>query len=535
MKLQGRKIYPGIARGEALVTSQGISFFGGVDPESGVVVERGHELEGHSIAGKILVFPTGKGSTVGSYTLYRLKANRIAPLAILNAECEPITAVGCIIGEIPCIDQIDLQRLKSGQQLLVDGAAGIVEILAPANAPAMLVGSEPDSFAKYTMSSRLPAIARRVAQQECWSPQAHSRLEALADEMPHGRIRPIQDNDAPDFDLWQGWTKPYLGQTWLEAPWFPAETYFFRRILEASGYFQNGPDQGIDPYQVEKSEGMELVISQIEAVWSGLQQAADGDESDLLKKLLHAVIWGNQADLSIWPAGGASPTAMFWMDNHSGEEVRLAHLLADHAGAIADTITCSPHPLERVDFILDNVGLELASDLLLADFLLSNQWVHSIRFYAKPFPTYVSDATIPDVLSLVASLARADAPGVQLLGQRLRSYLEEQRLQLHTHLYWISPLAGWEIPEDLRAELGETSLIISKGDANYRRWLGDRHWSFAAPIDEILAYHPAPLLLLRVLKSEIIAGLRPGQADEMFSKDPKWMFDGNWGVIQFIP
>jgi predicted aconitase with swiveling domain len=129
MKLQGRKIHPGKVQGEALVTSQGISFFGGVDPESGLVVERGHELEGQSIVGKVLVFPTGKGSTVGSYTLYRLKANDKAPLAIINAECETITAVGCIIAEIPCLDQVPLERLSSGQRLAVDAEAGIVEII----------------------------------------------------------------------------------------------------------------------------------------------------------------------------------------------------------------------------------------------------------------------------------------------------------------------------------------------------------------------------------------------------------------------
>ena len=129
MKLQGRTIHPGQVQGEALVTAQGISFFGGVDPESGLVVERGHELEGQSIAGKVLVFPTGKGSTVGSYTLYRLKANGKAPLAIINAECEPITAVGCIIAEIPCLDHIPLDRLKSGQMLAVDAQAGTVEVI----------------------------------------------------------------------------------------------------------------------------------------------------------------------------------------------------------------------------------------------------------------------------------------------------------------------------------------------------------------------------------------------------------------------
>ncbi|MBC8505723.1 MAG: DUF126 domain-containing protein [Anaerolineales bacterium] len=127
MKLQGRTIYKGIAQGEALVTSMGISFFGGVDPDTGVVVERDHELEGQSIAGKVLVFPTGKGSTVGSYTLYRLKHASKAPAAIINAECETITAVGCIIAEIPCVDQVDISEIETGMQLMVDGTHGIVE------------------------------------------------------------------------------------------------------------------------------------------------------------------------------------------------------------------------------------------------------------------------------------------------------------------------------------------------------------------------------------------------------------------------
>ncbi len=130
MIFQGRKIYQGRARGEALVTSMGISFFGGVDPDSGIVVEKGHELEGQSISGKILVFPTGKGSTVGSYTLYRLKHNGKAPAAIINVDCETIIAVGCIIAEIPCVDQIPVQHIRTGNQLVVDGSHGIVEIQA---------------------------------------------------------------------------------------------------------------------------------------------------------------------------------------------------------------------------------------------------------------------------------------------------------------------------------------------------------------------------------------------------------------------
>jgi len=93
MKLVGRTIYPGQISGEALVSQMGISFYGGVDPETGIIIEARHDLQGQSIAGKVLVFPSGKGSTVGSYILYRLKKNGHAPLAIVNADCETIIAV----------------------------------------------------------------------------------------------------------------------------------------------------------------------------------------------------------------------------------------------------------------------------------------------------------------------------------------------------------------------------------------------------------------------------------------------------------
>ena len=128
MNLTGRKISTGQAVGEALVTSMGISFYGGVDPQTGRIVEKGHELEGQSIAGRILVFPTGKGSTVGSYTLYRLKKAGLAPAAIVNAEAETITAVGCIISDIPCVDHIPIEQMETGMQVSVDGESGTVEI-----------------------------------------------------------------------------------------------------------------------------------------------------------------------------------------------------------------------------------------------------------------------------------------------------------------------------------------------------------------------------------------------------------------------
>ncbi len=119
-QLKGRIIYKGKAEGEALVSSQPISFYGGVDPTTGVVIEKGHELQGQSVKGKMLVFPTGKGSTVGSYTLYRMKKNGTAPAGIINRECETVVAVGVIISEIPCVDKIEISKIKTGEKIQIE-------------------------------------------------------------------------------------------------------------------------------------------------------------------------------------------------------------------------------------------------------------------------------------------------------------------------------------------------------------------------------------------------------------------------------
>ena len=129
MKLSGRKIYKGVVEADALVTNDAISFYGGIDPDTGKVVEAGHELEGVKITGKILVFPTGKGSTVGSYTMYRMMKNKTAPAAIVNEQIDTIIAVGCIISEIPCVDKVSITNIKSGQRLVVNGNEGYVEVM----------------------------------------------------------------------------------------------------------------------------------------------------------------------------------------------------------------------------------------------------------------------------------------------------------------------------------------------------------------------------------------------------------------------
>jgi len=133
LHLEGRVIKAGRAEGEALVSPAPMGFLGGVDAETGIVTEKGHPLEGQCVTGKVLVFPTGKGSTVGSYVLYQLAANGLAPAAILNAESEPIVAVGAIISDIPMVDQLPLERIHTGDFILVEGARVTVRPRLPAD------------------------------------------------------------------------------------------------------------------------------------------------------------------------------------------------------------------------------------------------------------------------------------------------------------------------------------------------------------------------------------------------------------------
>jgi predicted aconitase with swiveling domain len=118
--LTGRMVRAGKAEGEALVSPDPIGFLGGVDPETGVILDQNHPLRGQSIAGKILVFPHGKGSTVGSYTILRLARNGVAPRAMINATSEAITAVGAIIADIPMVDLIDISQIHTGDWVKVE-------------------------------------------------------------------------------------------------------------------------------------------------------------------------------------------------------------------------------------------------------------------------------------------------------------------------------------------------------------------------------------------------------------------------------
>ncbi|MEA1945469.1 MAG: DUF126 domain-containing protein, partial [Euryarchaeota archaeon] len=107
MIVAGHAVSKGVASGEILISETPISFLGGIDPETGTIIEKDHPKEGVTIADRVFLFPHGKGSTVGSYVIYRLKKNNTAPCAMINLVSETIVAVGAIISDIPLVDRLE--------------------------------------------------------------------------------------------------------------------------------------------------------------------------------------------------------------------------------------------------------------------------------------------------------------------------------------------------------------------------------------------------------------------------------------------
>jgi hypothetical protein len=168
------------------------------------------------------------------------------------------------------------------------------------------------------------------------------------------------------------------------------------------------------------------------------------------------------------------------------------------------------HGLHQVDFVNDNVGADLLSGLALADFLLVQGWVREVVFHLKDRPFFVSDAMPPDMRATTSLLRSAPDRAMRELGARMHDHLEAGRLIMKDDPFWTSSLMFRRLPPPLRAEMARSDLVILKGDLNYRRLLNDRRWPHTTPLEKIAHYFPAPFLVLRTLKAELIAGLRPG-------------------------
>ena len=384
--------------------------------------------------------------------------------------------------------------------------------------PPAIRTSDPGSFARYTLTDRVPGILRETAALNDFPDEIQRALEDLHAELIGGVVRVVRE-EAPDRGFWNAVSAPHLGRSWLDVPWYWAEAYFYRRLLEATRHFQPGPWRSVDPFGPKKA--MELVPEAAPDAAKALLNILPEEPKARFEMLVHASLWGNRSDLSYEVAAR--------LGRPTGAREERTNLLADDTLALWDFL--QTRRCRRLAVLADNAGTELLMDLLLVDFLLGQDLAAEVYLHLKPCPFFVSDAMFQDVFAGLEALEGTDGATWGLV-RRLRANLASGRLRLFTHWHYGTSLFYFQLPEELRAILSGIDLVVVKGDANYRRLLGDAHWPPTTSFAQATCYFPAPLVALRTLKAEIIVGLRSGEAERLQTEDPAWLVNGKRGVVQ---
>lgn len=407
----------------------------------------------------------------------------------------------------------------------------------PATLPPPLLTSEPGSFAHNTLKVRLPLILEELTGRPEFSPDIRRGLKQLHAELRGGAIQPLRQ-DAPDTEFWNTVSKSYFGRAWLDVPWYWAETFFYRRLLELTGYFRWGAWQEVDPFGYKKAA--ELAPGAAPAQLAELLNELPDDPAERFETLLHASLWGNRVDLSYNVAEQVGRARRM-------EEER-ENLLVDQTAQVWQFLNEAPRRPgatgKQIVIVGDNAGAELLMDLALVDFLLNEPtrparqtaprdgpYAERIVMHLKPQPFFVSDTMPQDVQAALAALARADEM-TRALAERLRGYLHGGRLVLRTHWFYPTCLFYYQMPDDLYELLRAADLVILKGDVNYRRTVGDLHWKPTMAYEQVTGYFPAPLVNLRTMKAELVVGLSAAQVEELERIDPAWRVNGKRGLVQ---
>ncbi|MFD5743243.1 damage-control phosphatase ARMT1 family protein [Streptomyces massasporeus] len=383
----------------------------------------------------------------------------------------------------------------------------------------LLLGNQPGSFPHSVLAERHPAIIKQVREAFPYEPAQHRALDALLAECTEGEIEPLPA-DAHDRDLWETWgLREYTGRSWFDVPWLWSESWFYRRLLQAVGYFGPGPWRGIDPFRPFKLA--ELDSAETDEELAALDDLAARPAAEQARALLHGSLWGNRADLGFRLSAEGARAADAAPGLVADDSDRLWSLL-DATGPGAGTLC----------LVADNAGRELVPDLLLAAHLLDSGRIGRAVLHVKPYPYYVSDATTADVVDALRRLTGAGGAAAAY-GRQLWSALADGRLTLRAHPFSSAPLPYEEMPGDLRDEFASATLTIVKGDLNYRRLVGDRLWAPTTPFADVTAHFPGPVAALRTLKSDVITGLDARtEAALDAAEGRRWRTSGTHALIQ---
>ncbi|MGW6820534.1 damage-control phosphatase ARMT1 family protein [Streptomyces sp. NPDC055005] len=387
----------------------------------------------------------------------------------------------------------------------------------------VILSNEPGSFARGVLARRHPALIRQVRDAFPYGRRQHDALDALLDEITKGVIEPLAPAEH-DRERWADWGQEHFGRSWYDVPFLWAESYFYRRLLGAVGYFGTGPWQGVDPFAPFKRA--ELRGEAVEEELRALDALASAAADERAAALLHASLWGNRADLGFRVSAGEAAGA------DAADSAPVAHdsaLVADDSAVLWQLLPAGAP--STVAMVADNAGRELVPDLILIDHLLEQRHAEKVVLHLKPYPYFVSDAMTADVVDCLRRLT--ETPGAaSAIGDRLWKAMAAGSLEIRTHPFFCAPLPYEKMPEDLRGEFESATLTILKGDLNYRRLVGDRLWDATAPFAELTAYFPGAVAALRTLKSDVIVGLEPRTLDALERSGVAWRTSGTHALIQ---
>lgn len=382
--------------------------------------------------------------------------------------------------------------------------------------PPFLMTSEKGSFARKTIKERKPVIIDRILSHFDYTQKIRDELQDLKSELAQGIVQPLKE-ETSDRAIWDEDIFPWLGKTWLELPWFLAETYFYRRVLEAVRYFHPGPWMGKDPYQRLKEEE----ISQSLAIFSEVyQDMLSGTSLNDFQQVCYRALWGNRGDLS----------NLTKFDTNM--EAQHHNIILDHSQEVYHLLRQRP---AKVAYIFDNVGKELYFDLAFVDYLLEAKVAKTITCYFKNQPFFVSDAMLKDLERTLLFLVGSPTEKDRQLAKRIRKAHQTGLIQYETPPFFTFSSMFRQLPNALKTQIASHDLVILKGDVNYRRLIGDRHWSPTTPVEEASGYFPTSVVSFRTLKAELLVGLDEHTLQFLQTQaEDDWQINGRRGMITFL-
>jgi len=387
----------------------------------------------------------------------------------------------------------------------------------PTPLPPPLLTSD-GGFTADTMRRRVPAILKEtLAASQAPADLVTSVHSQICAPLLEGLVlTPPKEED--EENLWAPHSSLCVESFWYQ------ENAVYRHLLRLWREHGQG---GKDPFSAQKEAALcsakDVFCASLAASGEACHPGAPA--ASLRSGLLNS-LWGNRADLSL-SAGKVVP-GLGGSGSGGGKE---SDLLCDHSHAVTSYLLEEENAGCMVCTVLDNCGMELLQDLRLVDSLLSLGF--HVTLHAKRWPTYVSDATEKDVYSHIDWLEGA-GHSAAALKSRLRSALSANTLIVRSSAFWNSGRPAWAMPVELEEWFSGLKLAIFKGDANYRRLLGDMHWPHSMPFARVLQYAPCATLALRTAKCGLAVGISELEEARAIAESPSdWLTSGKYGLIQF--